>query len=53
MDVFYSESRHVYIVSNSKFDRSLEYIDKVFEYAKTVGLTVPEKKYISVRIIKN
>ena len=52
MDVFYSESRHAYIVSNNKFDRSLEYIDSVLEYSKTIGLTVPEKKYISVRIIQ-
>ena len=51
MHVFYTESNNVYLVSDN-YNHTLEYIDEVLEYAKIIGLTVPDKKHITIRTIR-
>lgn len=49
-DVYYNKNGHVYLVENT-YDKSLTKIDRVLEYAKTIGLTIPEREDIKVEVL--
>lgn len=50
-DVFYTENGNVYLVENN-YDRTLPKIDRVLAYAKTIGLTIPDRKEIRVEVLR-
>jgi len=50
MNVYYTEQGQVYLIPNH-YSHTLEYIDSVLEYAKTIGLTLPERKDIRVEVL--
>lgn len=51
MNVFYSPiNGSVYLVPNHH-SHSLQYVEDTLEYAKTIGLTVPEKKDIKFEVL--
>ena len=51
MHVFYTEYNNMYLVSDN-YNHTLKYIDEVLEYARTIGLTIPDREYISIHTIK-
>ena len=50
-DVFYNDTGHVYLVENN-YDKTLPKIDRVLEFAKTIGLTIPDRKDIRVEVLR-
>lgn len=51
INVYYNDSGKVYLVPNH-YNHSLEYVDSVLEYAKTIGLTIPDRKDITIQVLR-
>lgn len=51
IDVYYNCNGNIYMVENN-YDKSLPKIDRVLEYAKQIGLTLPERKDIKVEVLR-
>ena len=51
-NIYYTKEGNIYLVPNH-YSNTLEYIDKALEYAKEIGLTVPERSEIRIEILRS